>query len=496
MTTPNILHPGIYFDETPRSYVVPTVSTSIAGFVGICQKGPINVATVVTSWNDFVSKFGTFIPGSPLAYAVFGFFNNGGSICYIVRAVHNNVSTGLTSASATLNIGTGALVLKASSDGTWGNNISAEIQSASWGTGYYKLVVRYLGTIMEVIDNLSNTSTSNQYAGSLINNSSQYVSVTALTSTDPTVVSGASLTGGSDGLAGITDADYVGSASTAPNNTPSGLYCFNSVVGGINLVAIPGVTTSVTQLGIQSYVENVVPQTILAVLDPPLASSVYSISTWRQTTCSFNSFNTELFYPNIIVPDPIGVGVSPLITIPPSGHIMGTKARIDGKRGVWKASAGLEAVLLGVSDTEYHVSDTDQDSLNPLGINCIRTPLPGSGIVIWGGRTLTTSDPRYTYTSVRRLIQFIEVSLKAQNGWAVFEPNDDALYAKLYASCVSLVNGIWVANGLKGSKATDAYMVVCDKSNNVDDTSGKVYADIGVAALKPGEFIIFRVGLK
>lgn len=499
-------HPGLYIQETqPNVVPMQAASTSVAGFVGVAQKGPVNVATMVTSWNDFVRQFGSFITSSYLAYAVQGFFQNGGTVAYIVRSVHIDPTTGDTSKAASVILKdaqttpANSLQVYASSSGTWGNSLSVLIGSASWGSNYYKLQVLLNGVVVESFDNVTNDPTNQQFVEAIVNGVSNYITVYHMETVNPAVITTpASLTGGVDGLTNINDQDYVGSPSTAPMNVPTGLYALDKVVGGVNLVSIPGITTVTTQLGIQTYVESKQPQTVFAVLDSPMGDKPQDIITYRQTTAGFNSDNMALYYPNVVVPDPIGVGKNPQKIIPPSGHIMGLFSRTDASRGVWKAPAGLQATLLGVIDTEYHVNDNEQDLLNPIGVNCIRTPMPGAGIVVWGARTLTTANPQYNYVPVRRTVQFIENTIRKNLGWAVFEPNDRTLWNRITATVTQFLTGIWQSGGLAGDKASDAFQVVCDQTNNTSATisQGEVIVDIAVAPVNPAEFVTFRIGLK
>ncbi len=192
-------------------------------------------------------------------------------------------------------------------------------------------------------------------------------------------------------------------------------------------------------------------------------------------------------------------GLPKTILVPPSGYSAGMWAKIDGKRGVWKAPAGTETGLLGLAGLQYKVEDAEQDSLNPWGINCFRS-MPGSGKVIWGSRTLATkADPEWRYVPVRRTAIFIEQSIYEGIQWAVFEPNDHRLWAALRGNIGGFMNGLFRVGAFQGEKATDAYFVRCnldDTMTQTDIDTGKVIVIVGFAPLKPAEFVIVRIQQK
>jgi hypothetical protein len=174
-------------------------------------------------------------------------------------------------------------------------------------------------------------------------------------------------------------------------------------------------------------------------------------------------------------------------------------AKIDRKRGVWKAPAGLGTSLLGVAGLEYIVEDGEQASLNPLGVNCLRN-MPGAGNVIWGTRTLATkADPEWRYVPVRRTAIFIEQSIYNGIQWAVFEPNDHRLWAALRGNIGGFMNSLFRVGAFQGEKASDAYFVRCglgDTMTQAEIDAGQVIVVVGFAPLKPAEFVIVRIQQK
>jgi phage tail sheath protein FI len=194
-----------------------------------------------------------------------------------------------------------------------------------------------------------------------------------------------------------------------------------------------------------------------------------------------------------------GNGGRPTIPVAPSAFAAGMWAKIDGRRGVWKAPAGVETSLLGVAALQFNVGDGDQDQLNPLGVNALRK-LPGFGHVIWGTRTLSTkANPEWRYIPVRRTAIFIEESVYGSIQWAVFEPNDHKLWSSLRGNIDAFMNGLWRSGAFQGEKASDAYFVRCglgDTMTQADIDRGQVIVIVGFAPLKPAEFVIVRIQQK
>jgi phage tail sheath protein FI len=199
------------------------------------------------------------------------------------------------------------------------------------------------------------------------------------------------------------------------------------------------------------------------------------------------------YFPWIEVADPQGAAGTK-ISVPPSGHLAGIYARSDAQRGVHKAPAN--EVVMGALGLQYRVSKPLQGSLNPLGVNCIRE-FSGT-IKVWGGRTLASDpsgDPEWKYINVRRLINFLRESIDEGTQWVVFEPNDMALWAKINRNITAFLTTVWRAGALFGSTPQQAFFVKCDAETNPQEVRdlGQVVTEIGVAVVKPAEFVIFRI---
>lgn len=180
--------------------------------------------------------------------------------------------------------------------------------------------------------------------------------------------------------------------------------------------------------------------------------------------------------------------------MPPSGAIAGMYARVDGVRGVHKAPAN--EALAGVVGLETSVTEEEQDELNPVGVNVIRF-FSGRGIIVWGARTIASGggDPSWKYVNIRRLFIFLEESIERATGWVVFEPNNEKLWARVRATITEFLTKIWRDGALMGTKAEEAFFVKCDRSTMTQDDidNGRLICLIGVAPLKPAEFIIFKI---
>ncbi len=179
--------------------------------------------------------------------------------------------------------------------------------------------------------------------------------------------------------------------------------------------------------------------------------------------------------------------------LPPSGAVAGVFARTDAARGVWKAPAGMDAVLRGVSDLSVALTDADSGELNLAGVNCLRI-FPGAGPVVWGART-SSSDPEWKYVPVRRLYLFLERSIDEGIRWAVFEPNDEPLWGQIRRSVEAFLHPLWREGAFQGPKPDDAFFVRCDRSTTTQTEidRGLVNLEVGFAPLKPAEFTILRI---
>jgi phage tail sheath protein FI len=255
----------------------------------------------------------------------------------------------------------------------------------------------------------------------------------------------------------------------------------------------PGFSLDQVFLAQQAIVEHCEQQmSRIAILDPPTNQngtvlSIAEIQDWRRR---FDSKYAALYYPQLLVYDPLKLNGQVVRAIPPCGHIAGTYARIDQERGPYQAPANEE--LNWVQAVSVDITGAVQGVLNPLGINCIRT-FAGRGIRIYGARTVS-SDQNWIYVNVRRLFIMLERSLEVATQWAVFEPNNAGLSQTLKLNITTFLETLWQQGAFAGSKPADAFYVKIN--NNMPDMvdQGQLIIEVGIAPSIPAEFVVFRIG--
>ncbi len=293
------------------------------------------------------------------------------------------------------------------------------------------------------------------------------------------------LSGGANGTAAaLTDADFIGKDEGPGSRTGIQAFLDNT---DVNIIAVPGVTSPDVQLSLVSHCEKLASR--FAVLDIPMtAKTVPDILQHRDIV---DSDYCAMYHPWIKVFDPLDKKDT---FIPPSGSVMGIFARSDSNRGVHKAPAN--EVLANCTGLYANYNVIEQDLLNPKGVNLIRK-FPGAGIRVWGART-ASSKPLWKYVNVRRLFIYIEESIKANTNWVVFEPNDVALWSRVKRTVEIFLEGIWRTGALVGASPSEAFFVdVGPNTMSKDDIdNGRLICTIGVAPVKPAEFVIFRITQK
>jgi len=391
------LSPGVYVEEVDRgTKPIEPVGTNTVGFLGESMMGPLNTSVLITNWTQFVKTYGDFTQSTFLAHAVYGFFNNGGSRCYVV------------------NVGAPADL-----DLTPADKVAAAEKAGAPATA---------APADKKVDN---------------------------------------------------DARYIGKDNGPGART--GLKCFEEI-DEISLVAAPGVTSPAVQDALLTHCE--VRKDRFAVLDSPEAVQGGVDKLPRPRDSKYGAY----YFPWIQVYDPERGNVF----VPPSGHVLGVYARTDNERGVHKAPAN--EIVRGALGLRYQISRGEQDILNPRGINCIRL-MQGGGIRIWGARTLS-SDPSWRYINVRRLFIMVETSIERATQWVVFEPNDFRLWKRVTRTISAFLTLIWRQGALMGETPEKAFFVKCDEETNPPEVVdvGQLIVEIGLAPVKPAEFVIFRIG--
>lgn len=509
-------YPGVYIEEISSGVrTITGVATSITAFIGRALRGPANDPVRVQSFAEFERTFGTLWAESSLSYAVNHFFLNGGADALIVR-VHN----GATPATVTI----GGLGLTAASPGAWGESLRVRIDHNTRpllpGEGtdtLFNLTIRDTGTgTTETFLNVSTESINKRFVTTVLTQESKLVRVNgAVPATrptasgnppagvDPMTDNSSSTAFGNDGGDGnaITDTQISAATLEAPKQ---GLWALEKA-DLFNLLCVPPLTrasdgdvSAQTRSAAAVYCKK---RRALYIVDPLNAwDEVSDITTGGNsldgTTWGMaRSENAALYFPKLRLPDSLQEGR--LAEFAPCGTIAGIMARTDAARGVWKAPAGIEATLTGVTELTVKLTDGENGQLNPLGVNCCRV-FPVTGRVVWGARTLRGADQladEWKYIPVRRTALFIEESLYRGTQWVVFEPNDEPLWAQIRLNVGAFMHNLFRQGAFQGTTPREAYFVKCDKETTTqnDINLGIVNIVVGFAPLKPAEFVIIKL---
>lgn len=467
--------PGVYMkDKVAGTQTISQASASVGILIGQARMGLVGQAQKIGSWTEYISKYANgldtpFMEDSFLPYAVYGFFTNGGKELYVGNLKKNAVCSKVDTSAKN------QITAVAASEGVWGNDLSISVvKSADWDASEnpsfdveIALGVNDSVTIADVtLETIVASVLANTKAKSWIKEFSIGKTLTELQ--EETVT----LAGGSEGDE-LKDADYIASLST-----------FIDVLDDVTMVGVPGQTSKVMNDAIMSYCDN---NWKFPFLDMPLGSTVEAVKMYRK---SISAFTGLLAYPWGKVYDPLTDGLK---LVPTCGNMMGLYARTIENRGVHKAPAGTEAQIRGFVETELPLTQTNLSTLNPIGVVCIMSR-PNAGIVSWGARSLNSTDTTLRYVSDGMLNLNIKKSLYDGTQWAVFEPNDAALWTKVGASCRGFLEGLRLSGALKGDK-DEAYYVTVDDTNNTDDSinNGELNIEVGYAPVKPAEFVIIHL---
>jgi phage tail sheath protein FI len=296
------------------------------------------------------------------------------------------------------------------------------------------------------------------------------------------------LSGGSDDLAHIDDATYIGASAVDPEDR-TGIYTLENI-DDISIVAVPGRTAQDVQNTLINHCTRM--RYRFAVLDAEAGAKLKDVQNQRQ---NYDTTYGALYYPWMVIGNPFGRN-GDVRYIPNSGHVVGIYARSDTQRGVHKAPAN--EVILGIRDLQVRLTKGEQDILNPKHINCLRDFRDlNRGLRVWGARTLS-SDPEWKYVNVRRLLLFIEKSIERGMQWAVFEPNAESLWATVKRSITNFLVSVWRDGALEGTKQEEAFFVDVGLTTMTqsDIDNGRLIVRVGVAPVKPAEFVIIRISQK
>jgi phage tail sheath protein FI len=508
---PNYLSPGVYVEEVEAgSRPIEGVGTAVAAFVGFAEAGPFNQPTLVTNWSQFTSTFGDFIEGAYLSHSVYGYFANGGGAAYVVRVGQDGANgSGSSKKDQPALPGrrqamVGNYRITELEEGDGKTDITIDIEPASPAEGekaprddLFKLVVKRGRKVEETFDRVS-TSPGKENVVTAVKQGSKLIGIEEIGGTPaPAKPSGGSVAlvpppAAPAAPARIATDDYVGDVGERTGF--SGL----AAVDEVTMVAVPDLMSAyergaIDLAGVQAVQTEIISHCELmgdrvAILDPPPGLGPQQIKEWLREEANYDSKYASLYWPWIKVFDPV---TSKNQLVPPSGHIAGIWARNDDTRGVHKAPAN--EVVRGAIDLQINITKAEHDLLNPIGLNCIRS-FSGRGIRVWGARTIS-SDPAWRYLNVRRLFNYLEESIMEGTQWVVFEPNDDALWAKIRRTISAFLVNEWRKGALFGLTPDEAFYVKCDRETNPAEgiDAGQVVCEVGVAPVKPAEFVIFKL---
>ena len=257
--------------------------------------------------------------------------------------------------------------------------------------------------------------------------------------------------------------------------------------GNVSIMAIPGVTLPEVQSALIAFCEN--KKSCFAILDIPMElTKTNDVANFRDM---YDSTYAAMYHPWLQMYD---AGSKHAAYFPPSGAMAGIYARSDNERGVHKAPAN--EVVRGCTGLSCSYNTGEQDILNPLGVNLIRA-FPGRGIRVWGARTIS-SNGLWKYVNVRRLFIYVEESIKANTNWVVFEPNSETLWSRVTRTIANFLATCWRDGALAGSSPDQAFFVECGPTTMTQDDidNGRLICQIGIAPVKPAEFVIFRITQK
>ncbi|GIH02233.1 hypothetical protein Rhe02_03000 [Rhizocola hellebori] len=422
--------PGIYVEEVPGgARPIAPVGTSTAGFVGRAPTdAAIDEPKIVNSWADYLriyceKKGNETLESTDLTRAVFGFFDNGGSTCWVVNIGNSKSITGTQGRRSGLDL------------------FEAIDEIAIVAAPGFADIGSHIA--------LTNFAANQTFPMAILDPTKDRV-------TDVSQLLEVETEGGSP--------QSAPAAAKPPDKKPPEKKADKD-------------SESDSAEGAEGADTPAPPAT------PPAPTSGGGL---RPAT----SVNAAFYFPRISIKDPFtGLTVN---DVPPSGHIAGVWARTDALRGVHKAPANEP--LRGATGVAYRVTRQDQERLNPQGVNCIRY-FASEGIRVWGAKTLTQKGDPWEYINVRRLFNAVGRSIELGTGWMVFEPNDYTLWRSIKRDITAYLTGVWRDGALLGRTPQEAFFVKCDEETNPPDQRniGIVMAVIGLAVVKPAEFVVFRL---
>lgn len=538
---PEYLSPGVYVEEVDRgTRPIEGVGTAMAAFVGFAPGGPANEPKLITNWSQYVETFSAIeaggrrnphLKGCYMSHAVYGYFQNGGGRCYVVRVLPGSegkngadghvpkVTVPSRSSSAIpafVVLAQGAIQSDIETKVEPPTQAAAEAPAAEGdppksrksgsagdkgGDGLFTLKVR-MGDREEIYSNVAlGPIPGARTVTEAVNQASKLILIAEMVGTvgsieerapkiDSFVIRAPSPEDGAAALPAADAGHFIGDV-TARSGVEGleiaedvTMLCCPDLMALYEAKKMTREQVIMVQKKMITHCERMGDR--MAILDPLPDMTPEEVLRFRRQEANYDSKYAALYYPWIRVP---GADAQPL-DVPPSGHIAGIYARNDTTRGVHKAPAN--EVVMG-ADSVRGITKGEQDVLNPAGVNCIRS-FPGRGLRVWGARTLS-SDPAWRYVNVRRLFNYIEKSIENGTQWVVFEPNDTNLWERVRRDISAFLTVCWREGMLFGTSPSQAFYVKCDAETNPLETRdlGQLIVEVGIAPVKPAEFVIFRL---
>jgi phage tail sheath protein FI len=501
-----VLLPGLTAEAAvPPVELPPPLRTDVAGFIGATRRGPPGQPVRVEGLTGYRDRFGDLDPGAVTSYAARGYFENGGELAWVTR-----VGSAGTAAVAEWNVAdlagfpAAAYRVVATSPGTWaqGGQVTIWYRSGSSGGGA-EVDVRVVvpGEPVEVFPRIPVAEITERLAASLLIQlkpapaaAAQEPAAPGPVAPGPAVPARRSkvtellLRGGSDAAPDVND--YL-AAVEALADQPE-----------VAIVAAPDLGGHLTSDADRKAVVAALLDTAASGLDrlvlldvpadqagrTPAAGEALAWATTMLPADPVQRRAAAVYYPGLLVPDPLGGTAAPLRAIPPSGHVAGVISRLDRERGAFQTPAN--AVLDEAVDVAPVLTEPEQIAMFAAGLNLLRCA-PGRGLQVWGGRTL---DPGHLYVAHRRLLHRLVRAVHRVADPLVFEVNGPELRLSLVRAVTSVLLAAFRSGALAGDRPQDGFQVVCDSSNNPPGTDpGRVVCEVAIAPAVPMEFIHLRL---
>jgi hypothetical protein len=496
--------PGLTVDVAPPAPLPPPLRTDVAGFIGATRRGPIGIPVRVTSLNDYHDVFGDLDSAANTSYAVRGYYENGGDLAWVVR-VAGVMATATATLSAAGQAGfarVAAYEVIASSPGNWaeGGQVTVWYRSGSLA-GWAEVDVRVAvpGETVEVFTGIPASEISERMAASRL------VRIVPLPGPDKAV--------GGQALQGkVSQLSLRRDPQAPPDSAPSVADYLAAVQAladqpEVAIVAAPDLGRHLANDIERKAVVSALLDTAASQLDRlvlldvppgPDGTTLAAVDTlaWADAVLpaaddSARRRAAAVYYPGLLVPDPLGGLAAPLRPLPPSGHVAGVISAMDRNRGAYWTPANV--VLEEAVDLDPALTLPEQEVIFSRAMNLLRCA-PGRGLQVWGGRTLDVTAAQVSYVAHRRLLHRLVRAVHQVADPLVFDVNGPQLRLNLVRGVTSVLAAAFRAGALAGTRPQDAFQVVCDDTNNPPGSDpGRVVCDIAVAPAVPMEFIRLRL---